>query len=88
MEKKTAPLDQFPAGTRGIVRHMNGGSNLVSRMASHGLAIGSEVLVRQNYDHGPLIVVVRDTRVALGRGQASRVLVEGLGNGWKPADEQ
>jgi Fe2+ transport system protein FeoA len=30
----------------------------------------------QNFGHGPLIVLVRDTRVALGRGEAMKVLVE------------
>jgi Fe2+ transport system protein FeoA len=29
----------------------------------------------QNYGNGPLIVLVRDTRIALGRGEAHKVLV-------------
>jgi len=29
----------------------------------------------QNFGHGPVIVLVRDTRIALGRGEVSRVRV-------------
>jgi Fe2+ transport system protein FeoA len=32
--------------------------------------------VIQNYGHGPIIVNLRDTRVALGRGEAGKILVE------------
>jgi len=44
-------------------------------MLTLGLTPGAGVTVLQNYGHGPLIVRVRDTRVALGRGEASNVLV-------------
>ncbi|HEM61388.1 MAG TPA: ferrous iron transport protein A [Chloroflexi bacterium] len=29
----------------------------------------------QNFGQGPVIVAIRDTRIALGRGEAMRVLV-------------
>ncbi|MBU1749340.1 MAG: ferrous iron transport protein A [Chloroflexi bacterium] len=29
----------------------------------------------QNYGHGPIIVTVRDTRIALGRGEAGKIWV-------------
>jgi ferrous iron transport protein A len=45
-------------------------------MATLGFTIGVSVTVVQNYRHGPMIVQVRDTRVALGRGEARKVLVE------------
>jgi len=35
----------------------------------------------QNFGHGPLIVNIRDTRIALGRGEATKVLVERMTNG-------
>lgn len=87
-ETKTLPLDQFPAGTRGIVRNLAGGNIFVARMASLGVSIGSEVLVRQNYGRGPLIVVVRDTRIALGRGEAAKVLAEEIANERKSAGKE
>jgi ferrous iron transport protein A len=52
----------------------------VSRLAALGFTIGAEVTMVQNFGHGPLIVLVRDTRVALGRGEAAKVLVEAVIN--------
>jgi len=48
------------------------------RMVSLGFTPGTEVTLLQNYGRGPLLVTVRDTRVALGRGEALKVLVEAL----------
>jgi Fe2+ transport system protein FeoA len=47
-------------------------------MATLGFTIGVSVTVVQHYRHGPLIVQVRDTRVARGRGEAHKVLVDVL----------
>lgn len=44
-------------------------------MLTLGFTPGTRVTVIQNYGHGPLIVRVRDTRVALGRGEAEKILV-------------
>ena len=72
-------LDKIPSGTSGVVRKLEGGRELATRLAALGLSIGSQVEVLQNRAHGPLLVLVRDTRVALGRGQVLKILVEELG---------
>jgi len=64
------------AGRRFLVRRLRGGKDFVSRMAALGFTEGVEVRVIQNYGHGPLITLVRGVRVALGRGEALKVLVE------------
>jgi ferrous iron transport protein A len=69
-------LSDLPAGTRSTVRRLRGGRWFASRMATLGFTIGASVTVVQNYRHGPMIVQVRDTRVALGRGEAHKVLVD------------
>ena len=74
------PLDTIPSGTSVVVRKMEGGRELATRLAALGLSIGSQVKVLQNRAHGPLLVLVRDTRVALGRGQALKILVEEIGD--------
>jgi ferrous iron transport protein A len=43
-----------------------------------GFVPGSVVTVIQNYGHGPVLVTVKDVRIALGRGEALKVLVEVL----------
>ena len=49
-----------------------------SRLAAFGLSLGSEVEVLQNRGHGPVLIRVRDTRIALGRGEAKKILAEAL----------
>jgi ferrous iron transport protein A len=71
-------LGDIASGNRAAVRALRGGKDFISRMTALGFTIGSEVKVIQNYGHGPLIALIRDTRVALGRGEAIKVLVEEL----------
>ncbi|HLE28755.1 MAG TPA: FeoA family protein [Anaerolineales bacterium] len=69
-------LIDLEAGARGVVRQLRGGNEFANRIATLGFTIGAEISVIQNYGRGPVIVAVRDTRVALGRGEAAKVLVE------------
>lgn len=68
----------LPAGGRGIVRLLRGGEEFTHRMVSLGFTPGVIVTVVQNYEHGPILVDVRDTHIALGRGEAIKVLIEVL----------
>ncbi|MEW6567979.1 MAG: FeoA family protein [Chloroflexota bacterium] len=70
------PLSDLPAGTRGIVGQLRGGREFTARVAGMGLAPGVEVEVIQNLGHGPVLVEVRDTHLALGRGEALKISVE------------
>jgi ferrous iron transport protein A len=54
---------------------LEGGSGFVGRLAALGFTPGAEVAVVRNSGRGPVIVSVLDTQIALGRGQADRVLV-------------
>lgn len=72
------PLSSLKPGERGVVVGLSGGRGLTSRLISLGFTLGTEVTLLQNYGRGPLLVTVRDTRVALGRGEALKVLVETL----------
>ncbi|MBO9369953.1 MAG: ferrous iron transport protein A [Chloroflexi bacterium] len=74
-QNSALPLSALRAGEAGTITEISGGRHLRSRMLTLGLTPGAGVTVLQNYGHGPLIVRVRDTRVALGRGEASNVLV-------------
>lgn len=48
---------------------------LVNRLASMGLMINAELKVVRNGHPGPLVVMVRDTKLALGRGMAEKIYV-------------
>jgi ferrous iron transport protein A len=76
--EKMKAVSDLPTGGRGVVRLLRGGEEFTHRMVALGFTPGVEVTVVQNYVHGPILVIVRDTRVALGRGEALKVLVEVL----------
>ncbi|MGD8998014.1 MAG: FeoA family protein [Anaerolineae bacterium] len=68
-------LSMLHAGEHGEVVRLAGGHGVLSRMTALGFTPGADVTVVQNYGRGPLIALVRDARIALGRGEASRVYV-------------
>lgn len=73
---KLKAINELPVGRRGVVRLLRGGDDFNHRMAVLGFTPGAEVMVVQNYGHGPILVAVRDTHIALGRGESFKVLVE------------
>jgi ferrous iron transport protein A len=80
MNEERISLSTMAPGEVGVVRQLAGGRGFVSRLATLGFTLGVEVNMVQNFGHGPLIVMVRDTRVALGRGEAMKVLVGRMTN--------
>jgi ferrous iron transport protein A len=72
----TVSLIALAPGETGVLRTLAGGRSFVSRLAALGFTPGSKVTVIQNLGRGALIVLVRDTRVALGRGEAAKVWVQ------------
>jgi ferrous iron transport protein A len=72
-------VDQLPQGATAVVRALRGGKELVNRLAAMGLTEGAHLTVLQNTGRGPMLIGVRDTRIALGRGEAIKVLVEKTG---------
>jgi ferrous iron transport protein A len=68
-------LTALNPGQVGLIHQLRGGHRFVSRLAALGFTPGAPVTVTRNHGIGPLIVSVRETQVALGRGEASHVLV-------------
>ena len=69
-------LSELIAEEHAIILSFGNGRAETARLASLGFTPGAKVDMTQNYGRGPLIVTVRGTRVALGRGEASKILVE------------
>ena len=80
MNEELVPLSAPAPGEVGVVRQLVGGRGFVSRVVALGFTIGAEVTMVQNFGRGPIIVLVRDTRVALGRGESMKVLVSRRGS--------
>jgi len=70
-----APLNSLKTGEAGVVQDLSGGRGFVSRAVALGFTPGTEIAMVQNFRYGPLIVVVRDTHVALGRGEAAKIQI-------------
>lgn len=72
---KAGTLSALPAGKTATVAELQGGRGFTTRMAALGFTPGAEVTMIQNFGHGPVIVMVRGTRIALGRGEAEHVWI-------------
>jgi len=70
-----ASLIEINPGQTGIVDHMHGGREFVTRLAGMGFTSGAEVIVIRNPGHGPIVVSIRGAHVALGRQEAARIQV-------------
>jgi ferrous iron transport protein A len=68
-------LNSLGTGEVGVVQELKGSRAFVSRVAALGFTPGIEVVMLQNFRRAPLIVVVRETHIALGRGEARKIKV-------------
>ena len=71
----TVPLCMLKPNHTGIIHSLVAGQALTSRLATLGFTPGAELVMVQNYGWGPVIVQVRDARIALGRGEARKIQV-------------
>ena len=74
-ERGWCPLTMAPIGEDVRLCRLCGGRRVAHRLAELGLTPGVCLRVVQDAG-GPLLVSVRDSRVALGRGIASQLSVE------------
>lgn len=75
-ERQPTSLAEMMTGEEATILAFRAGRAVQNRLASLGFTPGAAVEIVQNYGRGPLIVSVRGTRVALGRGEAAKILVE------------
>lgn len=74
---QSAQLPLTMVGTGQLVKlvKITAGRQLCHRLTELGLTPGVNFEVMQDHG-GPLLLAVRDSRLALGRGMASKILVE------------
>ena len=71
---KSFPLAMATVGEQVRLESIYGGEKLIQRLTALGLTPGVELSVVQDAG-GPLLISVRDSRIALGRGMTHRVMV-------------
>jgi Fur family transcriptional regulator, ferric uptake regulator len=69
------PLTSAKAGEEVYIRDITGGSEVRSRLTSMGFRTGNRVEIINNDRMGKLIVGCGDSRVAIGRGMAEKIIV-------------
>ncbi|MHA1238791.1 MAG: FeoA family protein [Candidatus Odinarchaeia archaeon] len=75
-ERPLAPLSMLREGEKGLIAGFNGGRGLVRRLNELGFTVNTVVKVLNANYGGPMIVLVKDSKVAIGRGAASKILVQ------------
>jgi Fe2+ transport system protein FeoA len=68
------PLSMIAQGQRIRLVEITAGRRLRRRLTELGLTPGVEIEIVQDQG-GPLLLAVRDTRLALGRGMAHKIIV-------------
>jgi ferrous iron transport protein A len=79
MSFEPVSMSSLTSGEHATVLSFGDRRAVQNRLASLGLTPGVDVDMTQNYGFGPLIVTVRGTRVALGRGEAAKIIVRRRG---------
>ena len=75
-------ITDLQEGDKGIIHSIEGGSALTSRLAGMGLVSGARFRIAQ-VSGGMVVVSVAATRIALGRGEASKIVAYKI----EPADD-
>ncbi len=68
------PITMANAGDRVIIKEITGSDEIRQHLAELGFVVDSDVTVVSEID-GNLILQVRDSRIALGKSMANRILV-------------
>ncbi|MDG6221805.1 MAG: ferrous iron transport protein A [Candidatus Bathyarchaeota archaeon] len=80
------PLALLSVGAKGKITRIRGGKELIRRLNDMGLTRDSEVTVICSHScpnpdrGGPLVVEIKDSRVAFGRGVATKIMVQEVDN--------
>lgn len=76
-ESSVRPLTSMKPRQKALIVALNGGIELQNRLVSMGLHIGKEVelLLPCVSGRGPTIVAAGETRLAIGYGMASQIMV-------------
>ena len=75
-------ITDFREGEEGVISSIDGGSGLTSRLAGMGIAGGARFRIAQ-VSGGMVVLSVGSTRIALGRGEASKIMARKI----DPADD-
>ena len=79
MQVKLIPLTSLQIGHIGIIVNIFAGIKVNQRLTSLGLIPGTKIIKLSSAPfHGPVQLKVRNTRLAIGRGLANKIMVRDI----------
>ena len=76
------PLAMLPENEDARVVEVKGGAGLVRRLSELGFTPGAKVKVLLSNSPGPMLVEVRGSKIALGRGLMMKIIVDSEVDPW------
>ncbi len=73
--KDVKPLSTVRSGQRVTLAGIEAGRSLNSRLIAMGLVPNVEITVISNNHPGPFVILVKRSKVVLGRGMAQKIMV-------------
>ena len=70
------PLAMLPEDEEAKIVEVRGGRGLVRRLSELGFTPGAKVKILFSNSPGPVLIDVRGSRIALGRGLLMRIIVD------------
>ncbi len=55
----------------------NCGFRLIARLNELGIYKGAKIKILKNDGHGPIVLKIKESRIAIGRGESQKILIEG-----------
>lgn len=74
---KLLPLTELEANQNGIIKEIQGGRGIIARLNALGVIPGKKVTkISAMMMRGPVVIKIGNMKIALGFGQARRIIVE------------
>jgi Fe2+ transport system protein FeoA len=73
--KSIKPLSKIRSGEKVRLAGIEAGRGLNSRLAAMGLVPSAEIIVVSNGHPGPFVIIVKGSKIMLGRGMAHKIMV-------------
>jgi ferrous iron transport protein A len=75
------PLAMLRENCEAVIVEVRGGMGLTRRLTEMGFTNGARVKILHSTPPGPILVMVRGSRIALGRGLAMKIFVNPIEGG-------
>jgi len=69
-------INEFRKGDQIRITHIDCGRNIKKRLTELGLFLGSSLEIIKNDKFNPVVLGIFDSKIALGRGEASKIYGE------------